>query len=92
MHNHKVVPVTGDSGCVSTPCLVTQHEARDFSHEWFTRRHLAIDLGASGGRLMEGTFDGSKLELTERHRFLNQPVMLPDGFHWDILRIFHEIR
>ncbi|MBQ3927028.1 MAG: rhamnulokinase [Clostridia bacterium] len=54
-------------------------------------RHLAIDLGASGGRLMEGTFDGSKLELTERHRFLNQPVMLPDGFHWDILRIFHEI-
>ena len=36
MHNHKVVPVTGNSGCVSTLCLVTQHEARDFSHEWFT--------------------------------------------------------
>ncbi|MBQ7727001.1 MAG: hypothetical protein IJT60_00280, partial [Clostridia bacterium] len=31
--NHKVVPVTGSSGCVSTQCLVTQHEARDLSHE-----------------------------------------------------------
>ena len=40
MHNHKVVPVTGDSGCVSTLCLETQHEARDFSHEWFTQVYL----------------------------------------------------
>ena len=31
--NHKVFPVTGSSGCVSTPCLITQHEARDLSHE-----------------------------------------------------------
>ncbi|MBQ7153585.1 MAG: hypothetical protein IJR83_06595, partial [Clostridia bacterium] len=31
--SHKVFSVTGDSGCVSTPCLLTQHEARDFSHE-----------------------------------------------------------
>ena len=33
IQSHKVFPVTGSSGCVSTPCLLTQHEARDFSHE-----------------------------------------------------------
>ena len=33
IQSHKVFPVTGSSGCVSTPCLLTQHEVRDFSHE-----------------------------------------------------------
>ena len=53
---------------------------------------LAIDLGASSGRGIVGSFDGNKLTLTENHRFSNDPVMVNGRFTWDILRIFHEIK
>lgn len=53
---------------------------------------LAIDLGASSGRGIVGTFDGKKIELKENHRFLNEPVMVNGRFTWDIIRIFHEIK
>lgn len=53
---------------------------------------LAIDLGASGGRGIVGSFDGDKIDLKENHRFTNDPVMVNGRFTWDILRIFHEIK
>ncbi len=53
---------------------------------------LAIDLGASSGRGIVGSFDGEKLTLEENHRFPNEPVMVAGTFSWDILRIFHEIK
>ena len=53
---------------------------------------LAIDLGASSGRGIVGAFDGQKLSLKENHRFSNDPVILNGRMHWDILRIFHEIK
>lgn len=53
---------------------------------------LAFDYGAGSGRAVLGRFDGSKLETQEVHRFLNQPVALPDGLHWDILRLYHELK
>ena len=53
---------------------------------------LAIDLGASSGRGIVGSFDGKKLTLRENHRFSNDPVTLNGRLHWDILRIFHEIK
>ena len=46
----------------------------------------AVDLGASSGRVMVGRVGPNELELTEVHRFPNEPVRLPDGLHWDILR------
>jgi rhamnulokinase len=55
-------------------------------------RFLALDLGAESGRAMLGQFDGSRLELSEVHRFANNPVRLPDGLHWDILRLWSEIK
>lgn len=30
--------------------------------------------------------------LSEVHRFLNQPVRVASGLHWDVLRLFHEIK
>jgi len=51
----------------------------------------AVDLGASSGRVMVGRVAPNELELTEVHRFANEPVRLPDGLHWDILRLYHEI-
>jgi rhamnulokinase len=51
----------------------------------------AVDLGASSGRVMVGRVAPNELELTEVHRFPNEPVRLPDGLHWDILRLYREI-
>ena len=53
---------------------------------------LAIDLGASSGRGIVGSFDGKKLTLRENHRFSNDPVITNGRMYWDILRIFHEIK
>lgn len=53
---------------------------------------LAIDLGASSGRGIVGSFDGEKLTLRENHRFSNDPVFVNGRFTWDILRIFFEIK
>jgi rhamnulokinase len=53
--------------------------------------YAAVDLGASGGRVMVGRVGPSLLELSEAHRFPNEPVRLPDGLHWDILRLYREV-
>ena len=54
--------------------------------------HLALDLGAESGRAILGRFDGDKLRLSEIHRFPNLPVVLPDGLHWDVLRLWHGVK
>ncbi len=54
--------------------------------------YLAVDLGAESGRVVLGRFDGRHVSLEEIHRFPNLPVRLPDGLHWDVLRILHEIK
>ena len=51
----------------------------------------AVDLGASSGRVMVGRVAPNELELTEVHRFPNEPVRLPDGLHWDVLRLYREV-
>ena len=56
------------------------------------QKMLAIDLGASSGRGIVGSFDGQKLSIQEIHRFSNDPVILCGRMHWDVLRIFHEIK
>ena len=56
-----------------------------------TRRVAAIDLGAESGRVVVGRFDGDVVELKVAHRFLNAPVRLPDGLHWNVPGLFAEI-
>ena len=56
------------------------------------RVYLAADLGAGSGRVMAGLFDGSRLVLEEMVRFPTGGVLLPDGWHLDLLRIYGEIR
>jgi len=53
---------------------------------------LAFDLGAESGRAILGRYDGDRLSLTEVHRFANGPVRAPDGLHWDVQRLFKEIK
>ena len=53
---------------------------------------MAVDLGAESGRAVLGRFDGERMTLEEVHRFPNRPVRLPDGLHWDVLRIIGEVK
>ena len=55
------------------------------------RHVIAIDLGATSGRVMDVAFDGAALDLKEVHRFPNIPVQTPALLHWDVLRLWHEI-
>lgn len=52
---------------------------------------LAVDLGASSGRVILGEVGRGRLELTELTRFRNGPVRLPDGLYWDILGIYQDV-
>jgi len=56
------------------------------------KNYLAIDLGAESGRTILGTLVDEKLVLSEIHRFANQPIQLPNVLHWDILRLWAEIK
>ena len=47
--------------------------------------YLAVDLGASSGRLLAGLFDGSRLQLKEVHRFSNGGVKVGKRLHWNLL-------
>jgi len=52
---------------------------------------LAVDLGASGGRVVSGAFDGRLLELEEIHRFDNGPVAFGGQLVWDVVRLWQEV-
>lgn len=53
---------------------------------------VAIDLGASSGRVIQVGFDGSRLDMRELHRFPNVPVTANGTLYWDVLRLWHEIQ
>ncbi len=53
---------------------------------------LAFDFGASSGRAMLFEYDGNKVTMNEMHRFSNDPVMVNGEYHWDVLRLFFEIK
>ena len=55
------------------------------------KRFAAVDLGASSGRVMVGRTDGSTVELTETHRFANEPVRVGGTLHWDILGLYRGV-
>jgi rhamnulokinase len=53
---------------------------------------LAVDLGASSGRVMDCRWDGHRFSLHEVHRFPNGGIRFGAGLHWDALRIWSEIQ
>ncbi|MBO0701834.1 MAG: rhamnulokinase [Candidatus Dormibacteraeota bacterium] len=55
-------------------------------------RFLAVDLGATSGRVMLGTWEEGRLALRELRRFPNGPVSVRGALHWDVLRLWEEIR
>ena len=53
---------------------------------------MAFDLGAESGRGVLGRFDGERIELEELHRFPNGGVRVLDSLHWDVLRLWEEMK
>lgn len=53
---------------------------------------LAVDLGASSGRVLAGGWNGSTLDLQEVGRFVNEPVKILDCLHWDVLGLWTKIQ
>ncbi|HIT89047.1 MAG TPA: rhamnulokinase [Candidatus Merdenecus merdavium] len=53
---------------------------------------LAVDIGASSGRVMCATYNGTIIRIEELHRFSNDPVMVNKTMYWDVLRLYFEIK
>jgi rhamnulokinase len=52
----------------------------------------AVDLGATSGRVVVGTWSGQRLKLTEAHRFPNQFRSLSGNDYWDLPYLWAETR
>jgi rhamnulokinase len=55
-------------------------------------KFVAVDLGASSGRLMVGHWDGRRFSLEELHRFSNGGVIVQRSMYWNVLGIWSEIQ
>jgi rhamnulokinase len=55
-------------------------------------KYVAIDLGAESGRVIVATITAERLDLKEVYRFPNGVVQVGDSLHWDVLRLWEEIR
>jgi len=53
---------------------------------------LAFDLGASSGRALIGRLENGRLTIEEVHRFSNDPVQVGSHLHWDVLRLYYEMK
>lgn len=53
--------------------------------------YLAVDLGASGGRVVAGVYDGQKFTLEDGYRFDNGGVFAADRMYWDVLNQWNHI-
>ena len=53
---------------------------------------LAIDLGATSGRGIIGTYDGQKLTLEENHRFDDSSSYMAGTLQWNVMDIFENIK
>jgi len=56
------------------------------------RVYLAVDIGASSGRVVAGLFNGTQLELREIHRFPNGPVHVVGRLYWDLFELWAQIQ
>ncbi len=52
---------------------------------------VAVDLGATSGRVIAGVWSSGKLELEEKHRFETPSVLLRGRYYWDFLSLYSEI-
>src|SRR5436190_18818735 len=54
--------------------------------------YLAFDFGAESGRAVRAHLRSGVLAIDEVHRFPNDPVEYGGSFHWDVPRLWFEMR
>lgn len=52
---------------------------------------LALDLGSSSGRVLAGTLQGDRIEVTEVHRFKHRATEIDGAFQWDLEGLWENI-
>jgi rhamnulokinase len=57
-----------------------------------TKPYLAFDLGAESGRAVLAHLQSGILTVEEVHRFPNEPVEYGGSLHWDVARLWLEMR
>ena len=53
--------------------------------------HFAADLGATSGRTILATYDGTKVEMTELTRFKHPMLPIAGHIHWNLPELYHQI-
>jgi sugar (pentulose or hexulose) kinase len=56
------------------------------------RPYLALDFGAESGRAVLAHLQSGILTTQKVHRFRNEPVEYGGGLHWDVPRLWLEVR
>lgn len=56
-----------------------------------SRACIAVDIGASSGRVIAGILKDEKLEIKEIHRFKNSMVHVNNHYYWNIDHLYDEI-
>jgi len=52
---------------------------------------IAGDLGASGGKMAKGAFDGNKLKITDFIDFDNKLIETPNALYWNVFGLYNSI-
>lgn len=52
---------------------------------------LAVDLGASGGKMAAARFDGRRLHILDTRDFANHPIHLRESLYWDVFGLYQAI-
>lgn len=55
-------------------------------------RYVAVDLGASSGRVILGSLEGGRIFLEEIHRFENGPIKENSSLRWNFAKLFDDIK
>ena len=56
-----------------------------------TKNYFAVDLGATSGRTILATFDGTRVQMQEVTRFANPMIPLGGHLYWDIAGLYNEV-
>lgn len=55
------------------------------------KKVIAVDIGASSGKMAFGEFDGSQLLVREYRDFANRPVDIGTALYWDVFSLYNAI-
>lgn len=55
------------------------------------KRVIAVDIGASSGKMAFGEYDGNQLSVREYRDFENRPVDIGTALYWDVFSLYHAI-